>query len=394
MSNSQSDSNENMVNLYTTRLRQVNINKMKDDAYAQLQKWADDCRKKIDEIYQQKLQEIDSHVQNIAVIYEEKKTKIEQNISKISNQNETNDENNNSRKLLDSIEEDLNDIETISIKINSRPLNIDNSYIYIEKEFTLSTLDTKPTSFYYSNISSSALASSDRYLLMHQHPYLCLIDQNHTIVKQNLWPHAWIRDICWAEKLKKFIVITETDIYAVSELLDDIHIEENDLKDVWFSCTCSDVSLYVSTCQWGSSIYEFSLSDSFKLIDQWKPPLTGDNDDGINDIKYNDERLALLINNRVKNEKRMELKSTKTFDTIWLLQLSVGTNIRLFTCCPVNYNEWLVIDGTNLHIYHISKDGKFKNNIARVSVPYRANLLGSSILALANENNLNLYRIC
>jgi outer membrane protein assembly factor BamB len=88
----------------------------------------------------------------------------------------------------------------------------------------------------------------------------------------------------------------------------------------------------------------------------------------------------------------MELKLTETFTTIWSLELSVGSNIRLFSCCPINYNEWLVIDGTNSQIYHITKDGKFKNNIRYDSVPYRANLFNSNTLAISTEYNLKLCR--
>ncbi|CAF4988800.1 unnamed protein product, partial [Rotaria sp. Silwood1] len=164
------------------------------------------------------------------------------------------------------------------------------------------------------------------------------------------------------------------------------------VKQVWFSCTCSNQSLYLSTCEWGSSIFQFNLLPSFALIKQWEPPLTCEKHDGINDIKCNNETLALMINDSKTHQKRMELKSTETFDTIWLLHLSIGSDIRLFTCCLINYNEWLAIDGTNSHVYHISKDGKFKTNIKYSSTPYRASLLSSNILAISAEEHLNLYR--
>jgi hypothetical protein len=100
-----------------------------------------------------------------------------------------------------------------------------------------------------------------------------------------------------------------------------------------------------------------------------------------------------MIKDPKEHKKRMELKSIKTFSTIWSLELSVGTNIRLFTCCPINYNEWLVIDGTNSRIYQVTKDGKFKTDIHYHSIPYRANLFNSNILAISAENDLNLFHI-
>ncbi|CAF3541963.1 unnamed protein product [Rotaria sordida] len=393
MINSQLNSDDNMVNLFLKRLGEFNIDEITNNTHEKLSQWRDNCYKKVDEIYQQKMEELNVCINGIKSKYEEKKTNIQTNIHQLNDQNKTNKENTDLiQTIIQSIEQDLNDIEQMSIKINVRSLTIDDSYVHIEKEFNFKNLSIDYLKFHYSNDSSSALASNEQFLLMHQYPYLCLIDRDSKIVKQNVWSDGWIRDICWSKTLNCFIILTKSDIYLVNEILQYSHPLKDFVKQVWFSCTCSDQSLYLSTCEWGSSIFEFNLSSSLQLINQWKPPLTCEKCDGINDIKYNNETLALMINDAVKHQKRMELKSTKTFNTIWLLPLSIGTDIRLFTCCPINYNEWLVIDGTNSHLYHITKDGKFKNNVIYNSIPYRANLVYSNILAISTEDHLHLHR--
>lgn len=393
MCDSQTTSDNNMVNLYNGRLNEFNIQNKIDETNDKLQQWRDQCHKTIDEFYKRKSDEINSFLEEFRTNYEGKKTRIQTNISQLDNQS-----NEDTRKtIIQSIEQDLDDIEQTSLQIHIRALKLNENYISIEKEFNLKNISNNKSQFLYTNESSSAIASNDKYILIHQHPYLCLIDHDSKIIKQNHWSYQWIRDMCWSKSIQTFIIITDNKIYYVNEDLEYKtpleEIEEENLKQRWFSCTCSNEYLYLSTCEWGSSIYQFNLSNSIKFDKQWKPPLTCENHEGINDIKYNNKTMALMIKDSKQNEKRMDLKSIETFQIIWSLPLSAGANIRLFTCCPINFNEWLVIDGTNLQIYQITKDGKFKHNIRYPTVPYRANLFNSNILAISAEMDLNLSQI-
>jgi hypothetical protein len=370
----------NMVNLYNSRLREFSLDEKISATREQLNQWRGECHKTIDEFYERKLQELNNYIDEFRSQYEEKKAKIQTKI--------------NDQQSIDSIEQDLNDIEQTSLQIHLRSLTIDENYFSIEKEFQISNFKQDlSTSFLYLSESSSAIASNERYLLMHQFPYLSLINQDSKITKLNLWSYGWIRDMCWSKILQCFIVITTNNIYFVNENLEYYSPLQENIKQNWFSLTCSDEFIYLSTCQWGSSIFQINLTPPIDLIEQWKSPLTCQDYEGINDIKYNNQTLALMIKDPKEHKKRMELKSIKTFSTIWSLELSVGTNIRLFTCCPINYNEWLVIDGTNSRIYQVTKDGKFKTDIHYHSIPYRANLFNSNILAISAENDLNLFHI-
>lgn len=386
MSDSQSNSENNMVNLYNKRLKDFNIDEKTDETNKKLEQWRDECHKTIDEFYERKSEELKSYVDQFRTNYEETKARIQTNISKLDNQ-----ENTDIRTtVINSIEQDLNDIEQTSLQIQIRSLKLNENYIFIEKQFDIQKILSNKSQFLYTNDSSSAIASNDKYILIHQHPYLCLIDQDFKIIKQNLWSNGWIRDMCWSKFNQYFIIVAADNIYCINEAFQKLSLLNEDLKQLWFSCTCSDEHLYLSTHEWGSSIYQLNLSSPNEVVKQWKSPLTCEDYQGINDIKYNNETIALAVKDPKENKKFMVLKSVKTFETIWSLELSIGSNIRLFTCCPINSDEWLLVDGTNSHIYHITKDGKFKTNIRYPTVPYRANAFNSNTLAISAEFDLNL----
>lgn len=383
MSDSSSNSATNMVNLYSKRLKEVNFNEKLTNFRAKLDQWQKESHRLIDEYYQRKLNEFQTNCN-------EQYSKIQTEILQLQDEPENTDQR---TARITSLDNQLNDLEQTSFEVHLRSLIIPENSITIQKEFHLPQIPNNYSKIPYTATSSSAIASNREYLLMHQDPYVLYLDQDFKIVKQLFWPYGWIRDMCWSTTLNSFILITDNQIYFINNQFEINPASKQDIQQIWFSCTCSNEFLFLSTCQWGSLIYQFKLESSLNLIQQWKPPLTCQDYEGINDIQCNQENLALMIKNPREHTKRIELKSFKTFSTLWSLQLSIGPNIRLFTCCSINTNEWLVVDGTNCHIYQISKDGQFKNSIACPAVPYRANLFASNILAISVENDLNLYRI-
>jgi len=204
MVDSQSNPDNNMVNLYNSRLREFHLDEKISATREQLNQWRNECHKTVDEFYQRKLAELNNYIDEFRSQYEEKKAKIQTKI--------------NDQQSIDSIEQDLNDIEQTSLQIHLRSLIIDENYFSIEKEFQISNFKQDlSTSFLYLTESSSAIASNERYLLMHQFPYLSLINQDSKITKLNLWSYGWIRDMCWSKILQCFIVITTNNIYFVNE---------------------------------------------------------------------------------------------------------------------------------------------------------------------------------
>ena len=96
---------------------------------------------------------------------------------------------------------------------------------------------------------------------MDQRSYLQLFDQNLTLIKQYQWRNGFIRDMSWSSVLKNFILITNNQrIYLVNEDMTTIgHIQDLPEED-WSSCTCSDDSLFVTTNDRGTRVFQFDLS--------------------------------------------------------------------------------------------------------------------------------------
>ncbi|CAF4899805.1 unnamed protein product, partial [Rotaria socialis] len=49
-----------------------------------------------------------------------------------------------------------------------------------------------------------AMASNDKYLLVHQPPNLSLFDRHLAIIKQAPWTQGEVWDICWSQALGRF----------------------------------------------------------------------------------------------------------------------------------------------------------------------------------------------
>ena len=378
---------------YNRRLDQLDLDGRTKAIHQQLQQWRQDAHQSVDEVYQRRVQEIDSYVQDKKEKLDNVKSSLQLVQTRIDEQQVELDGDVLVAKLrLSAIERDVGDIEQMFVKIHIRPLNIDDQYIWVEHEVRLQSLLTNPAVIPYANESSAAIASNDQYLLFHQNPHLCMIDSQSRLAKQIVWPHQLIRDMCWSEKLESFLLLTPNHLYTLNEQL-QLNVVPIVGRKSWFSCTCSEKSLYLSSHEWGSSIDEYDLLSLPNRITEWKPPSTCQPHEGINDIQYNHQTIALMINDPRDHHKRMELRTSGTFDIVWSLPLSGGINIRLFTCCPIPRNEWLFIDGSTSSLHQISADGKLKEVQRYNSVPYRANLFGNKRLVVSAETNLNLYQL-
>ena len=385
MSDLQSNCDDNMVNLYNIQLKEIDLESKIKQSREKLDQWREESNRTIEEYYQRKLAQFNAYSDQIRDKHAKKAAEIQSNISQLNDQNKTTG--------IPCIEQDLKVLQEITLPIHLRTLTIDENSISIQKDFDLQIIKPTNSIFQYSNESSSAITSNERFLLMHQHPYLSLIDQDCKITKQIIWTDDWIRDMCWSTKLGVFILITTKNILFVDEKLESCAPLQDHLKQNWFSCTCSEEYLYISTCQWSSSIFQLSLSTPVDLVKEWKSPLTCEVNQGINDIKYNNQTIAILIKDPKEHQRRLDLKSVENFHTLWSYSLNLSTSIRLFTCCPINSNEWLIIDGASQEMFQITKDGKLKNSGNYPHVPYRANLFHSTALAISTECDLRLYRI-
>ncbi|CAF1398249.1 unnamed protein product [Adineta ricciae] len=385
----------NTVNSYISQMNELNIEQIHRDAQNKLSYWRNDSHRRINEFYQEKLEELQDYISEVKALYETKMRTIEDYLNQLVNQQDMSEED--SRLFIHSknqaIQQTLEELKQICVQINPHPIIIDESEICIGKKFNLKKLAHYSSQIPYAESSSAAIATNNEFILLHQHPNLCLFNRSAQLIRQCPWTDEWIRDMSWSATLKLFFIITSSKVFFADEQIMSIAIADNFCRQTWFSCTCSDRSLYLSTCEWGSSIFEFSLQQQSTLVHQWKPPTTCKPSEGINDIQYSNGTLALMIKDNQAHERNLVVKSIRTFDTIWSFSLESSTNIRLMTCCPLKNNEWLIMDGAQLQIYHVTGRGKNVEKMNFDSVPYRASFLGSSMLVVATELSLNFYSI-
>ncbi|CAF4841963.1 unnamed protein product [Rotaria sp. Silwood1] len=220
----------------------------------------------------------------------------------------------------------MNNIEQTCFTINTRPLIIDETFILIKKttkpELDLSTLSPVYRTIHHSNGDFYSITCNVRYLLIHQHPNLCLVDGEMKIAKQTLWSYGAIHDMCWSSTLDRFIVLGKKNIFLINENTMSIDNAYAIQEQEWLSCTCSDTILFTSTNEWGSSITEFTLFPTIEMIKTSKYPLICMKDEVIADMAYNNGNLALMVMNASKKSLRMELRYAKTLDRIWILDQS------------------------------------------------------------------------
>jgi hypothetical protein len=233
-------------------------------------------------------------------------------------------------------------------------------------------------------------------LLIDQYPNLCLYDKQLTLLKEYPWEYDNIPDMCWSSTLNNFIIITdEHGVFLMNENLTSLECIKTIEKKQWLSCTCSDSTLFLTMNESGYNIFQFNLLSSFQFIKQWKSPQSCKSNEFINSIDYNNETLALIIENQINYKKRIELRSSATFDQLWSTTFNASHDHGQWInrVCVFKYNEWLVIDHKNSRIIHVSKDGQVKANRSYKPRVNNAVLFGTNILATKTADNVNCYRI-
>ena len=144
----------------------------------------------------------------------------------------------------------------------------------------------------------------------------------------------------------------------------------------------------------GTNIFEFNLLSSFQLIKQWKPPKSCKQHEYIDDISYNNGKLALIIKVSSNNTVHLEVRSSTTLDHLWSLQLDIKKSWfqQTISCCPLMYDEWLVVEGNTSHLFHILKNGQMKLMGEYKPSPVNAILFGSNILVIRTKKTIMFHR--
>lgn len=313
----------------------------------QLEQWRKDayqyidhyCEKKRQDLIERKHQHLDQELTRTRLRLDDL---IEQSNETYNNANEIDHD-------IQLIDMKLIELEHLRLKL--RPLIIDENLITLQSLFPL----THPQqTIHIKSGNESSIGSNETHLLVEREgKHLCLLDRNFTIVNEVPFYHGSIHSICWSFTINRFIIVTFKQIFTLDDktmILTECSLSPN--VDLW-RATCSDDILYLSTAEWGSSIYEFDLRSCFQFIKTWHAPVTCGEDEIICDLKYNDGFLAIPIFNKHREESRLDLRSSKTLDCIWSAHIHGRCR-----CCAVNGDQWLVIDHDDCRFFHISADGR------------------------------------
>ncbi|CAF1295004.1 unnamed protein product [Rotaria sp. Silwood1] len=280
----------------------------------------------------------------------------------------------------------LNELEHLQLIM--RPLIIDENLVVQRNIFPLS----QPyRSIHMKTGVESSIAVNDKYLLIDREgTYLCLLDRNLRIVNETPFKHDGIHSICWSSTINQFIIITFKEILtfdADTMLLEKPPISSN---QTWWRGTSSEDDLFLSTAEWGSSIYVFNIRSSFELIKEWYSPITCGKDEIICDLKYKNSFLAIPIFNKHKDESRLDLRSSITFECIWSVRIHGRCR-----CCSINIDQWLVMDHDDCQFFHISADGQLLKSYKYDQHQRLEDILpwGENNIVVLTKQTVNLHEI-
>jgi polyhydroxyalkanoate synthesis regulator phasin len=189
------------INAPGDRLKAFNTENMIDNCRQKLEQWRVECHRKIDHFFEQKCQELDQSVAGKLSRLREEIDRVQPKIAElIREQDVTRRDLDSLTSTVGNLEHQMNKIEQTSFKVKMQSLEIDQDWIGIEEsnrhQPNLLTLPAVSKTTQHTDGSFAALASNERFLLMHRKPNLCLSDRDLITVKKVLWNYSVIRDMC------------------------------------------------------------------------------------------------------------------------------------------------------------------------------------------------------
>lgn len=300
---------------------------------------------------------------------------------------------------LDQLKKDMLRIEQTYVQIRARPLVLSDSMIQltetIRPPIDLSKLSSPSKSFEHSSKSYVILASNDDYLLMHQAPNMCLMNEEMTIIQLVIWPFERILDAHWSSTLGRFILINDRELYLVHENIRRVQKIPTEQNILWSSVACSDTSLFLCTNDRQASIHVFTLLPNIQLVNRWQYPTANvpTRQEQIEKIVFNNGTLALLLKNPSDKSLRLELRFSATFDPLWSLPLDITANRNIpFQFCSLSFDEWLVADYQNTALLHITKSGQIKAKTKYPVAPFHAHLFKQHLLVVLTRYGKYIHR--
>ncbi|CAF0974273.1 unnamed protein product [Adineta steineri] len=396
------------INQLADRLRQVNIDSLLQPIRIQLDQWKQEAFQSIERIYEQKSNELNELISKKLNHLRQETEQIQTRIAQvIRNHDSTNEQIDVFVKTIQNLERETTDINIKPININIRPLILEDNYIIFNVEEQINNDDPLMLSPIIQTISSSAndvdcIACNDTCILLHHHPTLCLYDFHLNLIKKtHPYPDMSIADMCWSLALNRFVILTDYDVFVLNDRT--MSLEKWDIrtrkKGHWHSITCSLEHLYLTAYKWGTNAYQFNIRpSSFVFNRKWTSPTTCVKDESIDHFLHNNNnnQIAMIVQNRINNNKHFQLRSDQTLQCIWSIELKqCQMTVHRNRFCSIRENEWLIIDSNQSHLLYISRDGAFKQIIDYNfnQPPRRAFQNKSNFLLVTTNHSVNLHQL-
>jgi hypothetical protein len=237
------------------------------------------------------------------------------------------------------------------------------------------------------------MANNSKYLLIGQQSNLCLYDQNLSKVKQILWSHGCIWDMCMSTALSKFILVSENGIFTLDEQTMIIEPVKTfaDLNKSWYCCASSEKSLFLATQEYKTIIAEYIFRESNCLFK--RNQICCSDNEYIEHMKCSKDSLGLIILSDLTGERRFDMRSIVTFNQLWTISLNIHDKVNIVSCCSLNENGWLIVDLAQTRLIHITNQGQVKQNVTYRPSPQYALQFNESTLAILAEDSINLHEI-
>lgn len=386
------------IDTFDRQLLSIDLKKYIQTSNERLHQWRLDAYKAVDLFCEQKYREIEHFLMKIINQKRENLEQIRTNMLGLVEKRQMTLEMIDALSMnLRGIESEMNNIDQKYLSVHTSPVILDKNLIQIEEiattEFDVTSLSSTFKTIDYTRQGLYPIASNQQFLLIQREPNLCLIDRHYKLIRQNQWTHGQIFDMCWSSALRKFFLITVSQIYIVDVETMAIERVETTQKLRCLSCTCSETSLFLSTNEKGSAVCEFNLLNSLQSAKRWESPDTCTKDEQIHDMYYNKGTLLFMIENSVNERIRVELRSSARFDRLWSLQLDIAYQSKVFSCCLLPHDQWLIVDSNTSRLFQVTMDGKLKSSCYYNPIPCCACLFGDDLLAVSTLQTVNFHKI-
>lgn len=389
------------INTLNAHLIKLNIDELIINDREKLDQWRENCFFLINKFYEKKCEELSRRYIKRLDSLQNEMEEIRSKITKLINEHEIISDDLDILTLnIYDMKRKIEHIKEKPFEISFQPLKLDENLILFDEtkifDLDLLNLSIPFKRFHCTDQSWPTMISNERVFLIDHYPNLILFNKDLKIIKQIPWSYGFIRNMTWSSTLTSFIIINnEKEVFLLKENSLTIERLETIVEQYWWSCTCSDTSLFLTNTTMGTNIFQFNLLSSFQLIKRWKPPESCKKLEFIDDINYNNGKLALVIKVSSNNTVHLELRSSTTLDRIWIIKLNVKKSWfqQTIRCCSIKYDEWLVIEGNTSHLFHILKNGTLKIMEEYKPSPVNAILFDTNILAVRTKENIIFHKL-